>query len=247
MSDSLCEVRAALVTLSLALLVESDLRRDLERVLMVAQASVPGCEAGSVTLIVEGQPRTEAIIDRVVVAIDVAQYENREGPCLLAAATSRPIVVDLIPLDERVPTFAERATPTRVQSSLSLPVVAGSETVGSLDLYSWHPSAFDATSQDLGAVLASQVGVAVAKSRLLPAGRDVAVTAQKLSDEKADIAVAEGMLIVLEDCTIEQAAQLLRNAAWSEVQTLAVIARRIIAEVNSQRVETRPPNPDYDG
>ena len=113
---------------------------------------MPGCDAGSVTLIVEGRPQTEAVIERVVVAIDLAQYEMEEGPCLRAAAENRPIRVDLIPTDERFPRFAERVAHTGVRSSLSLPVVVAGVAVGSLNLYSWAPSSFDATSQDLRAV-----------------------------------------------------------------------------------------------
>ena len=236
MSEIPVELHDALMTLSLTLLGEGpSLQRDLDGILSLAQRSVPGCDAGSVTLIVEGRPRTEAVIDRVVVAVDLAQYEIKESLGLQAAAEDRPIRVDLIPSDERFHRFADRVTHTGVQSSLSLPVVVGGVAVGSLDLYSWTPFSFDASSQDLGAVLATQVGVAVAKSRLLARSEDVAVIAQRLADENADIAVAEGMLIFLEQCTREQAAALIRNAASSEAETRVGIARRVIAEVASQR------------
>lgn len=221
----------------------------LDRILAIAQRTVPGCDAGSITLIVEGQPQTEAVIDRIVVAIDLAQYEMHEGPCLAAAAENRPIHVDLIPTGERFPRFAQRVAHTGVQSSLSLPVVAFGGPVGSLNLYSWTPSSFDARSQDVGAVLATQVGMAVAKTHLLTSSQQLAVVAQRLADESADIAVANGMLMVLEQCTIEQAAALIRNAASSEAQTLVATARRVIAEVASQsRTQQsqldRPTDPD---
>jgi AmiR/NasT family two-component response regulator len=93
---------------------------------------------------------------------------------------------------------------------------------------------FDSTSQDLGAVLAAQVGVAVAKSCLLADSQQVAVAAQRLADEEADVAVAQGMLMGLEDCTPEQAGALIRNAAACEAETAVGIARRIVAEVNSR-------------
>jgi GAF domain-containing protein len=234
--------------LSLTWLVKGPkLKPDLDRILALAERTVPGCDAGSVTLIVEGQPQTEAVIDRVVVAVDLAQYEMQEGPCLAAAPENRPIHVDLIPTDERFPRFAERVAHTGVQSSLSLPVVAFGGPVGCLDLYSWTPSSFDARSQDLGADLATQVGVAVAKSQLLAGSRDLAVVAQRLADEHADIAVANGMLMVLEQCTLEQAAALIRSAASSEAQTLVTIARRVIAGVASRRrAEQLQPAPPSD-
>ena len=243
MPETPAELQQALMALSLTWLDEGPkLQPDLDRILAVAERSVPGCDAASVTLIVEGRPQTEAVIDRVVVAVDLAQYELQEGPCLAAAAENRPIQVDLVPTDERFPRFAERVAHTGVKSSLSMPVVAVGGPVGSLNLYSWTPSSFDATSQDLGAVLATQVGVAVAKSRLLTNSQDLAVVAQRLADDNADIAVAHGMLMVLEQCTPEQAAALIRNAASSETETLVAIARRIIAEVTTQR-RSQPSNP----
>ncbi|HEX3795999.1 MAG TPA: GAF domain-containing protein [Acidimicrobiales bacterium] len=234
MFEPVPDVREAIVQLSLALLTESDLQADLDRILEVAQRTVPGCEAGSVTLLVEGSPQTEAALSRAVVAIDLAQYETNEGPCLLAAALNTPIFVDVLSADERFPNFSERVADLGLQSSLSLPITIEGDVVGSLNLYAWRSSAFDATSQDMGAVLATQVGIAVAKSRLLVEAKEVAVAAQQVADESSDIAVAEGMIMVLERCSLDQAQSLMRNAASSEVKTLVVIARRVIAEIHSQ-------------
>ncbi len=234
MAEQAPQVQRAIVELGLALLTERELRTDLERILHVAQRTVPGCEAGSVTLLVEGLPSTEAATSRAVVAIDVAQYESQEGPCLLAAALNMPVVVDVLDADERFPNFAERVAPLGLQSSLSLPVVIDGLVVGSLNLYAWQREAFDATSQDIGAILATQVGIAVAKSRVLTDAQAVAAVAQQAADEASDVAVAEGMLTVLERCSLDQAQSLLRNAASAEAEALVVIARRIILEVRSQ-------------
>lgn len=199
MPETPAELHDALISLGLTLLGEGpSLTTDLERVLSMAQRSVPGCDAGSVTLIVEGRPQTEAAIDRVVVAVDLAQYEMHEGPYLQAATANPAIRVDVIATDDRFPRSAERAAHTGVQSSLSLPIVVDAVEVGSLDLYSWTPFAFGDSSQDLGAVLATQVGAAVAKSHLLASSQMVAVSAQRLADENADIAVAQGVVMVLE-------------------------------------------------
>lgn len=112
------------------------MKHDLDTILDLAHRTVPGCDAGSVTLIIEGRPQTEAVNDRVVVAVDLAQYEMDEGPCLRAAAEDRSIRVDLIPTDDRFPRLAERVAHTEVQSSLSLPVFVGGIAVGSLNLSS---------------------------------------------------------------------------------------------------------------
>jgi GAF domain-containing protein len=147
--------------------------------------------------------------------------------------------LDLIAEEGRFPSFAERAAEAGVRSSLSLPVLVDGEAVGTLNLYSYTPAAFDETSQSLAALLVAQAGVAIAKSRLLAAGRRAADLAQQSADDRADVNMAEGILMSIEQCSAEQATALLRNAATSEEQTLAAMARRIIAEVESQG--DRPP------
>ena len=136
MPETPAELQHALMALSLAWLGEGPRwMPDLGRIFAVAEGTVPGCDAGSITLIVKGRPQTEAVIDRVVVAIDVAQDEIGEGPCLTAASESRPIHVALFRPTSDSPRFAERVAHTGVQSSLLCRCCLGGP-VGSLNLYS---------------------------------------------------------------------------------------------------------------
>lgn len=236
MSNDLVE---AITALSRVLLTDQSLKGDLRRIVAVAERSVPGCDGASVALSIEGRPRTEAVTSKVVLELDLAQYEAGDGPCLVALREVRPVRLDLIAEEGRFPSFAERAAEAGVRSSLSLPVLVDGEAVGTLNLYSYTPAAFDETSQSLAALLVAQAGVAIAKSRLLAAGRRAADVAQQSADDRADVNMAEGILMSIEQCSAEQATALLRNAATSEEQTLAAMARRIIAEVESQG--DRPP------
>lgn len=241
MAETSAELVEALAALGKVLLTNRVLHGDLQRIVTVAERSVPGCDGASVALAFEGRARTSAATDKVVLELDLAQHESDEGPCLLALREARPVRLDLIDGDTPFSTFAERAAQAGVRSSLSLPVVVDEEVVGTLNLYSYAETAFDATSQSLAAVMAAQAGAAIAKSRLLAAGRHAAAVAQRSADDRADVGMAEGMLMAVEQCTAQQAAALLRNAATSEEQTLAAMARRIIAEVDSH---APPPESD---
>ncbi len=238
MSNELVE---AITALSRVLLTDQTLGGDLRRIVAVAERTVPGCDGASIALTIEGRPRTEAATDRVVLELDLAQYEADEGPCLLALREARPVRLDLIGEEGRFETFAERAAGAGVRSSLSLPVIVDDEAVGTMNLYSYTPAAFDRTSQSMAAVLVAQAGVAIAKSRLLEAGRRTADVAQQAADDRADVNMAEGILMSLEQCTAQQATALLGNAATSEEQTLAAMARRIIAEVDPGAGDQSPP------
>ena len=54
--------------------------------------------------------------------------------------------------------------------------------------------------------------------------------AQRDVDDQAEIGIATGLLIYNEDCTVEQAEGLLRQAAAHEERTLVQVARRIIEQ-----------------
>ena len=234
MAETSPDLIEALTALGRLLLTDGALNGDLGRIVAVAERTVPGCDGASIALSLEGRPRTEAATDRIVLELDLAQYEAGEGPCLLALREARPVRLDLIDQDTPFRTFAQRAAEAGVRSSLSLPLLVGEEAVGTFNLYSYAETAFDATSQSMAAVMAAQAGAAIAKSRLLAAGRRAADVAQQSADDLADVGMAEGMLMAIEQCTAQQAAALLRNAATSEEQTLADMARRIIAQVESQ-------------
>jgi GAF domain-containing protein len=227
------ELVQVFVNLSRVLLTEVDLRGDLERVVSVAQTTVPGCDGASVTLMVEGRPATEAATDRVVLEADLIQYRNREGPCLSAIATGEPIRVGLLSADQRFVRFAAGAGQIGIASMLSLPVSVAGKVVAGLNLYSHSAHGFDQSSETVGSVLAAQAGVAVAKSEALAASQRAADRLQRDLDDQADIRRGEGILMVLHECGAEQAAALLRSAATSDHQTVTAVARRLAVEARS--------------
>jgi GAF domain-containing protein len=230
------ELLRVMFDLSRVLLTEADVRGDLERVVSVAEATVPGCDGASVTVIVKGQPRTEAATDRVVLEADLIQYRSREGPCLSAIATGEPVRVGLIAADQRFVRFAAGAAHAGVLSVLSLPVSVGGQVVAGLNLYSRSAHGFDPTSEMVGSVLAAQAGAAVAKSQAVAASQRAADRIQDEVDDRAEVRQAEGMLMVLYQCNAEQASLLLANAAASDHETVTAVARRVVTEARSTRL-----------
>ena len=159
-----------------------------------------------------------------------------------AIATGTTIRVDVVGTEDRFVHFATAAADAGFLSVLSLPVVVDGEAAASFNLYSTSPHGFDETSETNGAVLAAQVGVAIAKSRVL-ASSDAAVTlAQRELDERTEINQAQGMLMALETCTAKQADALLRSAAATNHESLVAAARRVAATLQEGRA--RPQRDD---
>src|SRR3954462_13055241 len=47
-----------------------------------ATVSVPGCDAATIALSIEGRPATAAMTARIALELDMAQYDAGDGPCL---------------------------------------------------------------------------------------------------------------------------------------------------------------------
>jgi GAF domain-containing protein len=235
------EVRLSgvLTSLAVALLNDNTLKADLERVTRVACRLVEHCSGASVSMLVEGEPSTVAVTDRVALELDVVQYEAGDGPCV-AALGGEVIRIGFLAADERFPHFAHGAADRRVQSVLSTPAIDHGQVVGSLNLYSHQVDAFDDRARDTALVMAAEVAHAVVRSVVLGKARTTRDRMQEQHDESALVAQAQGVLMALQECSLAQAEDLLRNAADSNGERLRITAERILAAV---RAETETPAP----
>jgi len=127
----------------------------LVRIAEAAVSTVAGCRMASVTLADRSGYRTVAATDSAAMAVDSAQYQAQEGPCL--DAVDAPMVYAQSFPDRRWPRLAARPTESGVQSALSYqltPAGGGSGAAdvggGSLNSYGVHPFAFSDTAQEIG-------------------------------------------------------------------------------------------------
>src|SRR5918994_529330 len=135
-----------LTSLAVALLNDTSLKADLERLCRVTCRLVEHCSGASVSMLVEGEPTTVAVTDRVSLELDLAQYDGGDGPCI-AALGGEMIRIGYLAKAERFPHFARGAADRRVQSVLSTPALDHGDVVGSLNVYSRNADAFDERSQ----------------------------------------------------------------------------------------------------
>ena len=191
--------------------------------------SVPGCDAASIGISIEGRPATAAVTARVALELDMVQYDTNDGPCLTAFQSMRTVRVDLVEEGDAFPHFSPAARRKGFRGVLSVPATWGEGVVATLNLYS-RTGPFDETAVSVAAVLAAQVAIAVSRSPEFAAARDVVEHAQRDADDAADVNIATGLLMVNESCTAEQAEGLLRQAAAHDERTIVEIAQRIIQQ-----------------
>jgi GAF domain-containing protein len=199
----------------------------LANILEAATESVPGCDLGTVALSIGGRPATAAMTGTIALELDLVQYDSDDGPCLTSFHTADALRLDVIEHGDAFPHVAAAARSVGVRAVLSVPAIWGGETVGTLNLYS-RTRPFDQSAMTIAAVLAAQVAIAVSRSPEFVAARAVVEEAQRNADDQSQIAFATGLLIGTQDCTVEQAEGLLRQAAEQDEQSIVQIAQRII-------------------
>jgi ANTAR domain len=219
----------------------------LSRIAEAAVSTIAGCRMASVTLCERSGYRTAASTDPAATAVDQAQYQSHEGPCL--DAVDAPMVYAQSFPDERWPTLASRPTESGVQSALSYRLAAaGSGTAdsasGSLNSYGVIPYAFSDTAQEIGLILAAHASVAARavdeRSTLERLGRDL----QQVLLARDVIGQAKGILMERLEITPEDAFDLLRRSSQNLNVKLRDVARGL-AETGEFRMtrSSRPRRP----
>jgi hypothetical protein len=93
---------------------------------------------------VAGRPRTAVSTDDIVSEVEYVQYLSGIGPCLDACGDRQVQRVDSTDNDARWPAFARLAATRGILSSMSLPLVAHHQGIGTLNCYSGTSPAFSA-------------------------------------------------------------------------------------------------------
>jgi GAF domain-containing protein len=202
----------------------------LETVVALAKRLIPNCDAAGVTLIVEGEPTTTAVTDRLTVEVDLVQYQTGEGPCLAAMAESNVVRVDMVEADSRFVRFAPGAVDLEVNSVLSVPLAARGRTVGALNLYSRAPDAFDARTTEEVRPFAELAAEAVSTSPLYAYSLDAVEGLMETLEARALIEQASGMIVASERRTSEEAMDRLREIAMAGGESLRAVAERVVRQ-----------------
>jgi GAF domain-containing protein len=228
------EVVNALEQLAEVLQAQRTLGAALAEIAEAATASVPGCDAATIAISIEGRPATAAMTARVGLELDMVQYDTHDGPCLTSFRTASTIRLNLIEQGDAFPHFAVAARRRGVKAVLSVPATWGSEIVATLNLYS-GTGPFDESATMVATVLAAQVAIAVSRSPEFVAARAVVEEAQRDAEDEVQVNLATGLLMGTQDCTVEQAEGLLREAATHDEQSILQIAQRIIQQHRNSR------------
>lgn len=214
---------------------DTSLVDSLQGVASAGCALLSGCSAASITLIEGSRPLTVAATDDTAVAIDEAQYDEGDGPCLSAAREERILWIEDTAAVPTWPSFAVRAAELGVGSSLSVPLVLPGANYGGLNLYGQEPGAFDEHDREVAAAFAAQASAVVMNALAYWSAHEQAANLTRAMEHRAVIEQAKGIIMATKQCTPEEAFDVLRRASQRENRKLRDLAAELVERASSPR------------
>jgi GAF domain-containing protein len=127
---------------------------------------VPGAQHASVSSVRRRREvTTRASTNDLPVAVDRAQYETGQGPCLDTLYERRTARIPDMGAEERWPAFAARAQGLGVGSMLSVQLFVQGEDLGALNLVNEETNAFSEESEHVALLFASHAAVAMSNAQ----------------------------------------------------------------------------------
>lgn len=213
--------------LSGVLLTEQTLEEVLDLVVELAETSLPVADAASVSVKTDGKKITPAFSKKMATDLDQLQYDEDEGPCVEAMATGEEVMS--FPLEpKRWKKFSAAATAEGVHGMYSLPLRAGNDTIGALNLYSRRQEGPDDKERELARMFARQAAVAVANSAAFNDARRLSEQLREALQTREVIGQAKGILMLREGYGPDEAFDALKKMSQHSNVKLRDVAQRLV-------------------
>lgn len=214
------------------LLSTSSVDEFLNYLVVLTVRTLDAVGSAGVTLQPDRRPRTVASSDEVATRADEVQYHHEEGPCLEALATHTAVDIPDLSAETRFRKFTANALALGVRSVLSLPL-AGSDahTVGALNLYSFHPRAFQQATREQAQTFAGNIAGAIAVALRMANQAELTDNLRAALDSRTVIDQALGILMAQQRCGAEEAFAILRSASQHRNVKLRQVAAEVVESV----------------
>ena len=198
---------------------QDDLAGTLNAIVHAAVGTIEGAQHASISVISRRREVvTRAATDDLPRAVDQAQYDTGEGPCLDTLFEQQTARLPDLAAERRWPLFTVRARALGVGSMLAVRLyVRGEADLGALNLFSDQPHAFSQDSEHTALLFAAHAAVALAGAQQ----QDQLRAAMSTRDL---IGQAKGILMERFKVTSDQAFLLLVRASQTSNRKLHEIA-----------------------
>ncbi|WP_328306060.1 GAF and ANTAR domain-containing protein [Actinomycetospora sp. NBC_00405] len=210
-----------------------DLEHTLGQIVTSAVATIPGVDAGSISITHHGRVETRTPTTEAIGKLDSTQSELNEGPCL-SAIEDPPEDGTVIARDftgddaQRWPRFAPYAVEAGYRALMSTQLSSEGGPRAALNLYSAGADAFDEHARTLAGLFGIQAA-------MLLYGADTAAHLQRAVDSRDLIGRAKGILMERFSLDDEAAFQLLVSSSQDTNMKLTDVATWLTDEVSGRQ------------
>jgi GAF domain-containing protein len=222
---------------------DGGLAQGLDRVVAAATTLFGADTAGLMLLTKDGSLAAASAFDQQGELAELAQAQLGQGPCMEAFTRGLPVAIPDLGADARFDGIVLAMRSAGIRAALSVPVEVGGGPIGTLDLFTAIPRAWDdsevAAAHAYAGVVASLLGSAVAAH----ASTRLANQLQAALDSRVLIEQAKGVLMASEKLDAQTAFTRLRRQARNTSRPLPEVAREIIDGVGGSPTYHRPAKP----
>lgn len=215
-----------------------DLEETLAQIVASAVLTIPGVDAGSISMTEHGCIETRHPTSELIGKIDAKQSELHEGPCITAIEeppeSGTVLASDLAGADaQRWPRYAPVAVDAGYRALMSIQLSVDGSMRAALNLYSASPDAYDEYAQTLAGSFGAQAAV-------LLYGVTTATQLQRAVDSRDMIGQAKGLLRERYKVDDEGAFQMLVKSSQETNLKLTVVARWLLENADTSGSRPTP-------
>jgi hypothetical protein len=218
-----------------------DLQQTLAQIVASAVATIPGVDAGSISMTEHGRIETRCPTSEAIGKLDRTQSELGEGPCITAIVDppedGTVLARDFAGADaERWPRFAPHVVEAGYRALLSTQLSVNGGVRAALNLYSATPDAFDQYARTLAGLFGIEAAI-------LLYGADTAAHLQRAVDSRDLIGQAKGILMERFKVDGDGAFQMLVKSSQDTNMKLTAVAQWLVDGTGTVGPRSVPASP----
>lgn len=208
----------------------------LEKICHASVEAVDPASRAGISMTLDARIGTYVATHPEVATVDQAQYDTGDGPCVDAFATGRAVLVASALEPGPYPEFRRVAVNHGLLSVISMPMSAGREVVGALNLYSPIAHAFGSGTTDRLHAFATHAAFVLHNHQAFSDAQALSENLTQAMASRAVIEQAKGVIMGATGCTPEEAFIRLREQSQQENVKLREIALGIVNQSQRPRL-----------
>ncbi len=207
----------------------------LQRVVVLASHTVPSAHSVSITVADPSGFRTSNASQDEALVVDLAQYAGDDGPCLRSCRSASQVQVAVGAESERWPEFHAKATELGVTAVLSTPLVRSSgDAIGALNVYAHDTGGFPDEAAGMASLIGEHAMILLGKVLELRGATQLNEQLREALASREIIGEAKGIIMERQNCTRDEAFNILRRASQRENRKLRDLAEELVTRVEAR-------------